>query len=109
MSEKSRQKQNHSELTIFKPVDKEKVKAQILEIRGLRVMLDKDIAEYFGVTTGNLNKAMKRNIQRFPESFCFQLTTNELLRFQFGISISILRFIRMIFILGYSLDSYSYI
>ena len=86
MSEKSRQKQNHSELTIFKPVDKEKVKAQILEIRGLRVMLDKDIAEYFGVTTGNLNKAMKRNIQRFPESFCFQLTTNELLRFQFGIS-----------------------
>ena len=51
-------------------------------------MLDKDIAVYFGVTTGNLNKAMKRNIERFPQSFCFQLTREEyldILRFQFGI------------------------
>ena len=42
------------ELTINKPIDKEKVKGQIYNIRGLRVMLDKDIAVYFGVTTGNL-------------------------------------------------------
>ena len=49
-------------------------------------MLDKDIAVYFGVTTGNLNKAMKRNIKRFPENFCFQLTDEEVSGFQFGIS-----------------------
>ena len=48
-------------------------------------MFDKDIANYFGVTTGNLNKAMKRNIKRFPQSFCFQLTDEECSRFQIGI------------------------
>ena len=74
------------EIKIYEPVDKEMVKTQIYNIRGLRVMLDKDIAIYFGVTTGNLNKAMKRNIKRFPDSFCFQLTDEEISRFQFGIS-----------------------
>lgn len=73
------------ELTINKPIDKEKVKGQIYNIRGLRVMLDKDIAVYFGVTTGNLNRAMKRNIKRFPDNFCFQLTNDECSRFQIGI------------------------
>ncbi len=58
-------------------VDKERVKAQILDIRGYKVMADSDIAMYFDVTTGNLNKAMKRNIKRFPENFCFQLTKKE--------------------------------
>ena len=75
-------------ITLYESVNKEKVKAQIFEVRGYRVMLDKDIAVYFGVTTGNLNKAMKRNIKRFPKSFCFQLTREEylkILRFQFGI------------------------
>ena len=46
---------------------------------------DKDIAMYFGVTTSNLNKAMKWNIKRFPENFCFQLTNDECSRFQIGI------------------------
>ena len=70
------------------PVDKERVKAQILDIRGYKVMVDSDIAMYFDVTTGNLNKAMKRNIKRFPENFCFQLTKKEYenLIFQTGIS-----------------------
>ena len=71
-------------ITIYEPIDKEKVKAQIFEIRGFRVMLDRDIAAYFDVTTGNLNKAMKRNIKRFPENFCFQLTSEECSRFQIG-------------------------
>ena len=75
-----------NEIIIYEPIDKEKVKAQILEIRGYKVMMDSDIAAYFGVTTGNLNKAMKRNIRRFPEDFCFQLTDEEVLRFQIGIS-----------------------
>ena len=74
------------ELVIFEPIDKEKVKGQILEFRGIRVMLDSVIAEYFGVETGALNRAMKRNIKRFPETFCFQLTDEELSRCQSGIS-----------------------
>ena len=73
-----------NEITIYEPIDKEKVKGQIFNIRGYRVMLDKDIAVYFDVTTGNLNKAMKRNIKRFPENFCFQLTSEECSRFQIG-------------------------
>ena len=51
-------------------------------------MLDKDLAELYNVTTGNLNKAVKRNIKRFPNDFLFQLTTKEFenLIFQIGIS-----------------------
>jgi hypothetical protein len=50
-------------------------------------MLDRDLAELYQVTTGNLNKAVKRNIKRFPSDFMFQLTTEEweLLKFQIGI------------------------
>ena len=49
-------------------------------------MLDRDLAELYGVTTGNLNKAMKRNIARFPDDFMFQLTLEETknLMFQIG-------------------------
>ena len=59
----------------------------IYEIRGVKVMLDKDLAELYHVTTGNLNKAVKRNIRRFPSDFMFQLTKEEWdsLRFQIGI------------------------
>jgi len=51
-------------------------------------MLDEDLAELYGVTTGNLNKAVKRNLARFPEDFMFLLSKEELenLIFQFGIS-----------------------
>lgn len=53
-------------------------------------MVDSDLAELYKVTTGNLNKAMKRNLSRFPEHFCFQLTEPEYenLRFQNGTSSS---------------------
>ena len=67
--ENSQTKINSEEIIRFESVNKENVKTQIFEIRGYRVMFDKDIANYFGVTTGNLNKAMKRNIKRFPQSF----------------------------------------
>ena len=50
------------------------IQSKIYEIRGQRVMLDRDLAELYGVTTGNLNKAVKRNIERCPERFMFQLT-----------------------------------
>lgn len=61
---------------------------KIYYIRDVKVMLDKDLAELYGVLTGNLNKAVKRNIKRFPEDFMFQLTKEEFenLKFQFGIS-----------------------
>ena len=60
----------------------------IYEVRGVKVMLDKDLAELYHVTTGNLNKAVKRNIRRFPSDFMFQLTKKlkENLIFQNGIS-----------------------
>ncbi len=62
------------------------IQNKIYEIRGQRVMLDRDLAELYGVTTGNLNKAVKRNMERFPERFMFQLTKEEFLRFQNGIA-----------------------
>lgn len=64
------------------------VKNLIYEIRGYNVMLDSDLAKLYGVQTFNLNKAVKRNIQRFPADFMFQLTKEEYesLIFQNGIS-----------------------
>ncbi len=63
------------------------IQNKIYEIRGAKVMLDKDLAELYQVTTSNLNKAVKRNIKRFPPDFMFQLTAEEWedLRFQNGI------------------------
>jgi len=54
-----------------------RIKSLIYEIRGVKVMLDKDLAELYHVTTGNLNKAVKRNIRRFPSDFMFQLNKTE--------------------------------
>lgn len=64
------------------------IKNLIYTIRGHRVMLDSDLAMLYGVETFNLNKAVKRNIQRFPSDFMFQLTKEEWenLIFQNGIS-----------------------
>ena len=60
------------------------IQNKIYEIRGQRVMLDRDLAELYGVETKALNKAVKRNSERFPERFMFQLTKEESLRFQIG-------------------------
>ncbi|REC52161.1 MULTISPECIES: ORF6N domain-containing protein [Chryseobacterium] len=64
------------------------IRSLIYTIRGKQVMLDSDLAALYQVETKNLNKAVKRNIERFPVSFCFQLTEEEVenLRFQFGTS-----------------------
>ena len=61
------------------------IKSLIYCIRGKQVMLDSDVAMLYHYDTKNINKAMKRNIERFPEDFCFQITENELknLRLQF--------------------------
>ena len=63
---------------------------RIYTVRGQRVMLDSDLAEVYGVTTFNLNKAVRRNADRFPDDFAFQITAQEVanLKFQIGISSS---------------------
>lgn len=65
----------------------ERVENKIFFIRGQKVMIDRDLAGLYGVTTFNLNKAVKRNIRRFPDDFMFRLTPEEYrsLRFQIGI------------------------
>lgn len=69
-------------------VDNREIQNMIYTIRGKQVMVDSDLAKLYQVTTGNLNKAVKRNLSRFPECFCFQLTEHEYknLRFQNGSS-----------------------
>ncbi len=69
-------------------VPQEVIERKIFLIRGQKVMLDKDLAELYGVKTGNLNKAVDRNIDRFPADFMFRLTPIEFknLIFHFGTS-----------------------
>jgi hypothetical protein len=60
-----------------KEISIEVVAAKILLVRGKRVMLDRDLADLYGVPTGVLNQAVKRNKDRFPEDFMFLLTKEE--------------------------------
>lgn len=64
------------------------IQSKIYEIRGMRVLLDFDLAEMYQVETKNLKRAVRRNIERFPEDFMFELTDseNEDLRCNFGTS-----------------------
>lgn len=55
----------------------EAIEDQILIIRGTKIMMDADLAELYGVSTKALNQAVKRNIERFPSDFMFQLTPYE--------------------------------
>lgn len=73
--------QNEQSLTL------QQINNHIYTIRGQKVMLDEDLAELYGVETFNLNKAVKRNAERFPNDFMFQLTKEEYnLIFQSGIA-----------------------
>jgi hypothetical protein len=58
-------------------IPKEKIERSILLLRGHKVMLDRDLAVLYGVTTGALNQAVRRNPERFPQDFMFQLTPVE--------------------------------
>ena len=64
---------SHSEL----PIPAERIERGIFVLRGHRVMLDTDLAELYGVPTKALNQAVKRNAERFPADFMFQLTEPE--------------------------------
>ncbi|MBL8229100.1 MAG: ORF6N domain-containing protein [Bryobacterales bacterium] len=59
------------------PIPPQLIERRIYLIRGHKVMLDSDLAELYGVATGNLNLAVRRNRNRFPEDFMFQLTVEE--------------------------------
>lgn len=69
-------------------VPAERIQGRILVLRGLRVILDADLASLYGVPTKRLNEQVKRNLRRFPEDFMFQLNREELaaLRSQFATS-----------------------
>jgi len=73
-----------SELVKFE----ESIRERIFSIRGFQVMLDRDLAELYGVETKRINEAVKRNRERFPENFCFLLNSNEMqnLKSQFATS-----------------------
>ncbi len=66
-----------ADIAIKGTADIEVIKHRIYEVRGLRVMLDRDLAELYGVETKRLNEAVRRNIERFPEDFMFKLNKNE--------------------------------
>jgi hypothetical protein len=69
-------------------IQTEDIKSKIFTLRSVQVMLDSDLAMFYGLETKYLNRAVKRNIERFPRNYMFQLTENEFsdLRFQFGTS-----------------------
>ena len=75
----------NDEIIIKANADIEVIKHRIYEVRGMQVMLDRDLAELYGVETKVLNQAVKRNIERFPEDFMFKLNKSEwvFLRSQF--------------------------
>src|ERR1041385_8336937 len=79
-------KDTHMNMTDLMSI--EKIEKAIYLIRGEKVMLDRDLALLYEVETKVLNRAVKRNLQRFPSDFMFQLTENEgdLLRCQIGTS-----------------------
>ena len=69
-------------------IPSEVIENKILLVWHQKVILDKDIAILYGVATRDINKAIKRNLDRFPNDFMFQLTREEFnnLKFQFGTS-----------------------
>jgi len=65
--------------TTISPVTTERIEQRILLLRGQKVMLDFDLAELYGVAAKVLNQSVKRNLERFPEDFMFQLSEEETL------------------------------
>ena len=73
-----------NDLTVTEPANADAIRSRILTIRGVQVMLDRDLAELYGVEVGQLNRQVKRNIERFPEDFMFQLSREDCSRCQIG-------------------------
>jgi len=62
------------------PIPAERIEKAIVQVRGQKVMLDRDLAVLYGVETRVLNQAVRRNIKRFPLDFMFELTREEIMR-----------------------------
>ena len=71
-------------VTHSREAEKSNINESIYEIRGKQVMIDRDLAQLYGVETKQLNRAVKRNIERFPDDFMFLLTLDECSRCQIG-------------------------
>ena len=67
-----------NDLTAIEPANADTIRSRILTIRGVQVMLDRDLAELYGVPTKRLNEQVKRNAERFPQTFMFPLSRNEM-------------------------------
>ena len=65
-------------------VSEDSIRAMIMPVRGQQVMLDRDLVILYGVEVKYLNRQVKRNIERFPADFMFQLTKEDCLRCQIG-------------------------
>ena len=59
------------------PINQSFIESRIFSVRNVQVMLDSDLADIYGVSTGRLNEQVKRNIDRFPSDFMFQITESE--------------------------------
>jgi len=68
----------------IEPMSVDAIRSRILTVRGVQVMLDRDLAELYEVEVGQLNRQVKRNIERFPDDFMFQLSHEECSRCQIG-------------------------
>ncbi len=78
---------NDGEMVSRRPdevVSEDAIKAMIMPVRGWQVMLDRDLAVLYGVEVKHLNRQVRRNIERFPPDFMFQLTKEDCLRCQIG-------------------------
>lgn len=69
---------DENKLVVQNEFSNEEIKNLIYTVRGKQVMLDSDVAMLYHYETKNVNKAVKRNIDRFPEDFCFQLSKSEM-------------------------------
>ena len=77
-----------TKMDILPTVNQKEIENKIFTFRNIQVMIDRDLADMYQTETKFINRAVKRNIERFPETFCFQLTDEELesLKFQSGTS-----------------------
>ena len=67
---------------VARDIDDAFIKSRIYTVRSVQVIIDRDLASLYGVEAKYLNRQVKRNIERFPEGFMFQLTKEECLRCQ---------------------------
>jgi hypothetical protein len=85
--------------SVAEVIPSERIDSRIYLVRGQKVLLDRDLADLYGVETRILNRAVRRNSERFPEDFMFALTRREIERIsQIGISSGSLRFSKSVLV-----------